>query len=110
VTAAAASARPAEPPEFAAQVVAWQQTHGRSTLPWQNTRDPYRVWLSEVMLQQTRVPVVIDYYSRWMERWPTVETLAAATQEVKPGDRDSCARKIQSLIHSLLVEIEFLIR
>ena len=42
-------------PDFATQVVAWQREHGRNTLPWQNTRDPYRVWLSEIMLQQTQV-------------------------------------------------------
>ena len=43
------------PAGFAGRVVRWQRTHGRNTLPWQNTRDPYRVWLSEIMLQQTQV-------------------------------------------------------
>ena len=45
---------------LAARVVQWQQAHGRHDLPWQNTRDPYRVWLSEIMLQQTQVVTVLD--------------------------------------------------
>jgi A/G-specific adenine glycosylase len=52
---AAAAGSQQMPPDFAAQIVGWQRSHGRSELPWQNTRDPYRVWLSEVMLQQTQV-------------------------------------------------------
>ena len=63
---------------FAARVIAWQHSHGRHALPWQNTRDPYRVWLSEIMLQQTQVTTVLDYYARFLERFPTVATLAAA--------------------------------
>jgi A/G-specific adenine glycosylase len=63
---------------FAARVVAWQRRHGRSGLPWQGTRDPYRVWLSEVMLQQTQVATVLDYYGRFLHRFPTVAALAAA--------------------------------
>jgi A/G-specific adenine glycosylase len=63
---------------FSARVIAWQQTHGRHELPWQNTRDPYRVWLSEVMLQQTQVTTVLDYYARFLQRFPDVATLAAA--------------------------------
>ncbi|MES2979785.1 MAG: A/G-specific adenine glycosylase [Pseudomonadota bacterium] len=59
-------------------VVAWQAKHGRSHLPWQNTRDPYRIWLSEVMLQQTQVATVLDYFSRFMLRFPDVAALAAA--------------------------------
>ncbi|MDE1928279.1 MAG: A/G-specific adenine glycosylase, partial [Burkholderiales bacterium] len=55
---------------FAAGVVRWQRSHGRSGLPWQGTRDPYRVWLSEVMLQQTQVATVIDYYGRFLARFP----------------------------------------
>jgi A/G-specific adenine glycosylase len=65
--------------EFSAKVVAWQQTHGRQDLPWQNTKDPYRVWLSEVMLQQTQVVTVLGYFSRFLERFPDVRTLAAAS-------------------------------
>ena len=63
---------------FAERVVAWQRSHGRSGLPWQQTQDPYRVWLSEIMLQQTQVTTVLGYYARFIERWPTVRDLAAA--------------------------------
>jgi A/G-specific adenine glycosylase len=65
--------------DFGKTVVAWQKRHGRHTLPWQNTRDPYRVWLSEVMLQQTQVATVLGYYERFLARWPQVTDLAAAT-------------------------------
>jgi A/G-specific adenine glycosylase len=63
---------------IAARVVAWQRTHGRHALPWQATRDPYRVWLSEVMLQQTQVATVLGYYERFLARFPDVSALAAA--------------------------------
>ena len=63
---------------FADAVVHWQATHGRNTLPWQNTRDPYRVWLSEIMLQQTQVFTVLDYYPRFLARFPDVAALAAS--------------------------------
>ena len=59
-------------------VVHWQAAHGRNTLPWQNTQDPYRVWLSEIMLQQTQVSTVLDYYPRFLARFPDVAALAAA--------------------------------
>ncbi|WP_422011902.1 A/G-specific adenine glycosylase [Roseateles sp.] len=65
--------------DFATTLVAWQRRHGRHTLPWQNTRDPYRVWLSEIMLQQTQVVTVLGYYERFLARWPRVTDLAAAT-------------------------------
>ena len=68
-------------PTFAESVVAWQRIHGRSELPWQNTRDPYRVWLSEVMLQQTQVSTVVGYFARFLERFPTVEALAVGTED-----------------------------
>ncbi|MEO7128108.1 MAG: A/G-specific adenine glycosylase, partial [Rhodoferax sp.] len=58
--------------EFAAYVMRWQRTHGRCGLPWQNTRDPYRVWLSEIMLQQTQVATVLDYFPRFLQRFPDV--------------------------------------
>ncbi|MES2785933.1 MAG: A/G-specific adenine glycosylase [Pseudomonadota bacterium] len=64
---------------FAGRVVRWQETHGRSGLPWQQTRDPYRVWLSEVMLQQTQVATVLGYYERFLERFPDVRSLAQAS-------------------------------
>lgn len=63
---------------IAGDVVSWQRSHGRHLLPWQNTRDPYRVWLSEIMLQQTQVSVVLGYYERFLARFPDVQALAAA--------------------------------
>ena len=63
----------------ATRVVQWQVERGRSHLPWQQTRDPYRVWLSEIMLQQTQVVTVLDYYARFLERFPDVRALAAAS-------------------------------
>jgi len=65
--------------DFATQVVDWQGTHGRNDLPWQNTQDPYRVWLSEIMLQQTQVATVRGYFARFVERFPTVHSLAQAS-------------------------------
>jgi A/G-specific adenine glycosylase len=65
--------------DFATQVVAWQRQHGRNSLPWQNTQDPYRVWLSEIMLQQTQVVTVIGYFARFLDRFPTVADLAAGS-------------------------------
>ncbi|MDM4766383.1 A/G-specific adenine glycosylase [Pelomonas sp. SE-A7] len=67
------------PTEFGPLLVAWQRKHGRHELPWQNTRDPYRVWLSEIMLQQTQVTTVLGYYQRFLQRFPTVAELAAAS-------------------------------
>ncbi|MGZ5195493.1 MAG: A/G-specific adenine glycosylase [Ramlibacter sp.] len=67
------------PAGFAARVVRWQRAHGRNELPWQNTRDPYRVWLSEIMLQQTQVATVLDYYPRFLGRFPDVRALARAS-------------------------------
>lgn len=66
---------------FGDTVVAWQKKYGRHDLPWQNTRDPYVVWLSEIMLQQTQVATVRDYFARFMQRFPTVADLAAAHQD-----------------------------
>ena len=60
------------------RLVRWQARHGRHGLPWQRTRDPYRIWLSEVMLQQTQVATVIPYYRRFLARFPDVKALAAA--------------------------------
>ncbi|RYF56149.1 MAG: A/G-specific adenine glycosylase [Comamonadaceae bacterium] len=68
-------------PVFSQRVADWQQTHGRSELPWQNTRDPYRVWLSEVMLQQTQVVTVLGYFARFLEKFPTVAALAVASED-----------------------------
>ena len=66
------------PAQVAGDVVRWQRTHGRHGLPWQQGREPYRVWLSEVMLQQTQVSVVLGYYERFLQRFPDVRALAAA--------------------------------
>ena len=68
-------------PGFSADVISWQKKHGRHALPWQNTRDAYRVWLSEIMLQQTQVAAVIPYYQRFLASFPTVASLAAAASE-----------------------------
>lgn len=65
-------------PSFSHALVAWQKRHGRHALPWQQTRDAYRIWLSEIMLQQTQVATVIPYYARFLERFPDVRALAAA--------------------------------
>jgi A/G-specific adenine glycosylase len=66
---------------FASKLIAWQRRRGRHGLPWQGTRDPYRVWLSEVMLQQTQVSAVLPYYERFLARFPDAHTLAAAHQD-----------------------------
>ena len=66
---------------LADQVIAWQRRAGRHDLPWQGTRDPYRVWLSEIMLQQTQVTTVLDYYPRFLARFPDVHALARAPLE-----------------------------
>jgi A/G-specific adenine glycosylase len=63
---------------LAGEVIAWQRLHGRHGLPWQGTRDAYRIWLSEVMLQQTQVSTVLDYFDRFRARFPDVAALAAA--------------------------------
>ncbi|WP_433694693.1 A/G-specific adenine glycosylase [Paraburkholderia phenoliruptrix] len=64
--------------DFSVRLIAWQRKHGRHDLPWQNTRDPYRIWLSEIMLQQTQVSTVIPYYAKFLARFPDVAALAAA--------------------------------
>ncbi len=60
------------------RIVRWQRELGRHDLPWQGTRDPYRIWVSEIMLQQTQVAAVIGYYERFVARFPDLDTLAAA--------------------------------
>jgi A/G-specific adenine glycosylase len=65
--------------DFAQRVVRWQAQHGRNDLPWQNTRDPYCVWLSEIMLQQTQVVTVKAYFTRFVDAFPDVTALAAAS-------------------------------
>ena len=67
--------------DFAQRLIDWHGRYGRQDLPWQQTRDPYRVWLSEIMLQQTQVATVIGYYARFLARFPTLADLAAAPVE-----------------------------
>lgn len=68
-------------PAFSAAVITWQRAHGRHALPWQRTGDAYRIWLSEIMLQQTQVAAVLGYYARFLERFPTLQSLAEAPSE-----------------------------
>ncbi len=64
--------------DFAAALLTWFDTHGRKDLPWQQDKSPYRVWLSEIMLQQTQVVTVIPYFEAFVAQFPTIESLAAA--------------------------------
>ena len=66
-------------PAFSRRLLAWHRRHGRRDLPWKQTRDPYPIWVSEIMLQQTQVSTVIPYFERFMTRFPDIRTLAAAT-------------------------------
>ncbi len=68
----------ANPSNFADQLLAWFDEHGRKNLPWQQNKTPYKVWISEIMLQQTQVATVIPYFERFMARFPSVQSLAAA--------------------------------
>ena len=72
----------AEPPPrpFARALLGWYARKKRD-LPWRRTRDPYRIWVSEVMLQQTQVATVIPYYARFLERFPTLRSLALADRQ-----------------------------
>lgn len=80
VFAKVSNVMPSETPKFIEDLVEWYQGV-RRTLPWRTSRDPYRIWISEVMLQQTTVAAVIPYYDRFMNRFPTLATLAAASVE-----------------------------
>ena len=66
-------------PTFRRNLLAWYDTNARD-LPWRRTDDPYRIWISEIMLQQTRVIAVLDYYARFLDLFPTVEALAKAKE------------------------------
>ncbi len=63
---------------FARRLLAWYERHGRKSLPWKHGRDPYRIWVSEIMLQQTQVATVIPYFARFMQRFPDIHALARA--------------------------------
>ncbi len=94
---------------MAHQVVEWQTSHGRQGMPWQGTRDPYRVWLSEIMLQQTQVSAVREYFQRFVTRFPDVQALAeASTDDVlalwaglgyysRARNLHACARQVMQL-------------
>ncbi len=66
---------------FSSRIIAWQRQHGRHTLPWQASRDPYRIWVSEIMLQQTQVASVVPYFQRFIEHFPDLQSLASASQD-----------------------------
>ena len=87
--------------QFGNAIVAWQKIHGRHDLPWQNTQDPYAVWLSEIMLQQTQVVTVRDYFARFMKRFPTVNDLAKASQEEVMGLWSGIGRSTAAAVASL---------
>ncbi len=70
-----------KPDTFAARLLRWFDRHGRRDLPWQDPRTPYRAWLSEVMLQQTRVATVIPYFLRFVEKFPSLLALASAPED-----------------------------
>jgi A/G-specific adenine glycosylase len=74
----AARGRRAMADAFATRLLAWWDVHGRKDLPWQRDPTPYRVWVSEIMLQQTQVATVVPYYARFMARFPEIGALAAA--------------------------------
>lgn len=69
------------PDDFAARVLDWFARHGRRDLPWQENPTPYRVWISEIMLQQTQVATVIPYYERFLARFPDIQALAGASPD-----------------------------
>ena len=75
------SAKPTSPAKFQRRVLNWFDRYGRKHLPWQQAITPYRVWVSEIMLQQTQVNTVIPYYERFMARFPTVNSLADAPED-----------------------------
>src|SRR3989338_343104 len=68
-------------PTFSDQLINWYKQYGRHDLPWQNNPTAYRVWISEIMLQQTQVTTVIPYYERFMRDFPTIAALVSATED-----------------------------
>lgn len=72
---------PKPDPGFSRRLLRWYDQHGRKSLPWQTDRDPYPVWVSEIMLQQTQVNAVIPYFTAFMARFPDIATLAAASSD-----------------------------
>jgi len=70
---------PGKLPSYSQRLLEWWDEHGRKNLPWQHPRTPYRVWISEIMLQQTQVATVITYFERWIHTFPDISNLAAAS-------------------------------
>jgi len=95
-------------PAFSQAVIHWQKQHGRHNLPWQQSRDAYRVWLSEIMLQQTQVAAVIPYYQKFLISFPDVASLANASSEqvmahwsglgyyTRARNLHACAKRVQA--------------
>jgi len=97
--------------QFSSAVLDWYDRHGRHDLPWQQGITPYRVWVSEIMLQQTQVSTVLNYFDRFMASLPTVEALAAAPEDEvlhlwtglgllhpraqSAEDREDCCRRVR---------------
>lgn len=93
---------------FHERLLTWFDQHGRHDLPWQHPREPYRVWLAEIMLQQTQVTTVIPYFQRFLQRFPTLQSLADAPQDdvlalwaglgyyARARNLHACAKEIQS--------------
>ena len=69
------------PAPFSQRIISWYDLHGRKQLPWQQNKTPYKVWISEIMLQQTQVATVIPYFEKFINRFPSIEILAAAEQD-----------------------------
>ena len=63
------------------QLIQWHKISGRHNLPWQNTDNPYLIWLSEIMLQQTQVSTVLTYFEKFIKRFPNIDTIANAEEE-----------------------------
>ena len=94
----------APPAPWAQRLVAWFAQHGRRDLPWQGTRDAYRIWLSEIMLQQTQVATVIPYYQRFVATFSDVGALAArrstACSSIGRGSAITGARTICTMLRA----------
>ena len=75
--------------DFSRKLVAWQRRHGRHGLPWPGTRDPYRIWLAEVMLQQTQVEAATPFYLRFLEQFPDVVALAIVSGQPEAAAQEA---------------------
>ena len=77
------------------QLIQWHKTSGRHNLPWQNTDNPYLIWLSEIMLQQTQVITVLSYFEKFIKRFPSIDALANA--EIAPAVERPIPGKVKSV-------------